>query len=153
MVSMKKILLFGFLLVSFLGMSQEVKWLTLEEALVAQQKNPKPIFMDVYTTWCGPCKMLDKNTFVDPSVTAIINEKYYAVKFNAEGNGEVNFKGETYSNPGYDPNKKGRNSQHQFAQFLKVPGYPSMVIISPEGEIKETIVGYHTPENLIARIK
>ncbi|MFY7666177.1 thioredoxin family protein [Flavobacterium sp.] len=150
---MKKILLFGFLLVSFLGMSQEVKWLTLEEALVAQQKNPKPIFMDVYTTWCGPCKMLDKNTFVDPSVTAIINEKYYAVKFNAEGNGEVNFKGETYSNPGYDPNKKGRNSQHQFAQFLKVPGYPSMVIISPEGEIKETIVGYHTPENLIARIK
>ncbi|OYQ42305.1 thioredoxin family protein [Flavobacterium aurantiibacter] len=150
---MKKILLFGFLMVSFLGMSQDVKWLTLEEALVAQQKNPKPIFMDVYTTWCGPCKMLDKNTFVDPSVTAIINEKYYAVKFNAEGNDEVNFKGETYSNPGYDPNKKGRNSQHQFAQFLKVPGYPSMVIISPAGEIKETIVGYHTPENLIARIK
>lgn len=140
-------------MVSFLGMSQDVKWLTLEEALVAQQKNPKPIFMDVYTTWCGPCKMLDKNTFVDPSVTAIINEKYYAVKFNAEGNDEVNFKGETYSNPGYDPNKKGRNSQHQFAQFLKVPGYPSMVIISPAGEIKETIVGYHTPENLIARIK
>ena len=41
--------------------------------------------MDMYTVWCGPCKMLDKNTFHNKDVADYINKYYYAVKFNAEG--------------------------------------------------------------------
>ena len=40
--------------------------MTLDEARAAQKKEPKKIFMDVYTDWCGPCKLLDKNTFQNP---------------------------------------------------------------------------------------
>ena len=47
--------------------------------------------MDVYTNWCGPSKLLDKNTFQNPDVSRYISEHFYAVKFNAEGTEEITF--------------------------------------------------------------
>ncbi|GAL73053.1 thioredoxin family protein [Jejuia pallidilutea] len=58
--------------------------------------------MDVYTVWCGPCKMLDKNTFRNPDVIDYVNKNYYAVKFNGEGNDVVSYKDNSYANPGYN---------------------------------------------------
>ena len=88
---MKKIFLFGFLFIGFTAFAQQIKWLSLEEALEAQKDNPKKIFMDVYTKWCGPCKLLDRKTFANPYVAAYISENYYAVKFDAEGQEEIKF--------------------------------------------------------------
>ena len=42
--------------------AQNIEWMSLAQAMEAQKKEPKKIFMDVYTDWCGPCKLLDKNT-------------------------------------------------------------------------------------------
>src|SRR5690606_11157370 len=89
--------------------SQEIKWMTMNEALAAQKKDPKKIFMDVYTTWCGPCKMLDKNTFSDKEVAEYVNKNYYAVKFNEEGTEKVNYHNFVYINLNYDPTRKVRN--------------------------------------------
>ena len=100
--------------------AQNIQWMTLAEAREAQKKVPKKIFMDVYTDWCGPCKLLDKNTFQNTDVSRYISEYYYAVKFNAEGQEEINFFDQTFTNPNYDPNRKGRNATHQFTQFLGV---------------------------------
>lgn len=133
--------------------AQEIKWLTLNEALAKQKKNPKPIFMDVYTDWCGPCKMMDKNTFQDKTVSDYITANYYAVKFNAEGNSSITYKGATYLNPGYVPNRSGRGAAHDFTKFLEVAGYPSMYIIDKKGEVQEPIVGYRTPEELLSILK
>lgn len=150
---MKKILLALFIGLGTLAVqAQEIKWMTMDEALAAQKKKPKPIFMDVYTDWCGPCKMLDKNTFQDPAVSKYISENYYAVKFNAEAKGDINFKGKKYSNPGYVEGRKGRNAQHEFAGFLQVQGYPSMIVFDKKGNIENTIVGYHTPDQLFAAL-
>ena len=41
--------------------SQKVNWVSFEQAVELQKTNPKNIMMDVYTEWCGPCKMMDKN--------------------------------------------------------------------------------------------
>mgnify|MGYP005703647067 FL=1 len=65
--------------------SQKIKWLKFEEAIEMQKNNPKKIIMDLYTNWCGPCKVMDKKTFGNRHVAKYINEFYYAVKFNAEG--------------------------------------------------------------------
>ena len=86
---MKKVLLTLLIALGSVAVqAQEIKWMTMDEALTAQKKKARPIFMDVYTDWCGPCKMLDKNTFHDKAVADYINENYYAVKFNAEGQEE-----------------------------------------------------------------
>lgn len=133
--------------------AQEIKWLSLDEALAAQKKTPKPIFMDVYTDWCGPCKMLDKNTFHDKAVVEYITTNYYAVKFNAEGNSQINYNGKKYINPGYDANRKGRNSTHDFGLFLKIQGYPTMVVFNAKGEIANNLIGYRTAEELLPELK
>lgn len=151
---MKKSIVFVlFALVSFVSQAQEIKWMTMKDAVAAQKKNKKPIFIDAYTVWCGPCKMLDKNTFSDPKVAEVINEKYNAVKFNAEGNEEIQFNGKLYANPNYqEARKNARNAMHQFTEFLRVPGYPTMVVINSEGKIEKSIIGYNTPEDLLPQL-
>lgn len=128
--------------------AQKVNWMTFDEALAAQQNNPKPIMVDAYTTWCGPCKLLDKNTFQNEDVADFLNENYYAVKFNAEGTEEVNYLDNVYTNPRHDPNKRGRNSQHEFAQAMKLRGYPSIVFFDEQGNYIQPLVGYKTPRQI-----
>ncbi len=130
------------------GIAQEIKWMTMNEALAAQKKNPKKIFLDAYTIWCGPCKLLDKNTFTNEDVIKYINKHYYPVKFNAEGTEVVNYREHTFTNPEYNPDRKGRNSTHQFARAMKITGYPSLVFFDEKGNLIGPIPGYRTPHQL-----
>jgi len=149
----KRIFTVLFLIATLAVSAQEIKWMSMNEALEAQQKEPKKIFMDVYTTWCGPCKLLEKNTFQHEEVAKFINENFYAVKFNAEGTEEVDYQDFVYTNPNHDPKRKGRNSQHLFAHALKVSGYPSMVFFDEASNIIAPITGYHTPKDLEIYLK
>ncbi|HER40296.1 MAG TPA: DUF255 domain-containing protein [Salinimicrobium catena] len=147
---MKKNML-NLLFLVFLGVglqAQEIKWMTMNEALEAQEKKPKKIFLDAYTTWCGPCKMLDRNTFSNKDVASFINKHYYPVKFNAEGTEKIEYKERIFENPGYDPNRRGRNSQHDFALAIKITAYPSLVFFDEKGELIGPIPGYRTPHQL-----
>lgn len=142
--------LFTLLIVSFssLQAQEQIKWVTFNEALELQKKKPKKIFLDAYTTWCGPCKALDKNTFTNPDVIKFINKYFYAVKFNAEGNEEISYRGNTYTNPHYKPERKGRNATHQFTLALGVRGYPSLVYFTETGDVIQVVSGYRTPKQL-----
>lgn len=153
---MKKIItLLAITLVCFNVNAQEkIKWVTLNEALELQKETPKKIIMDVYTNWCGPCKLLDKNTFQNPDVTAFINENYYAVKFNGEGNETINYLGATYKNPNYNEKLKNkRNSAHGFANFMGVNAYPTIVFIGENGNLIMPLRGYQTPNQLELYLK
>lgn len=132
---------------------KKINWMSLEEAVAAQSVQPRKIMMDVYTSWCGPCKMLDKNTFQNPDVVEYINANYYAVKFNAEGNKDVNFKDQVFSNPDYDPKRSGRNAQHQLATALKITAYPTIVFFNEDGDTLLPIPGYKTPNQLELYLK
>ena len=108
----------------------------------------------MYTVWCGPCKMLDKNTFGNKSVANYINAHYYAVKFNAEGNEILTFKGKRYENPNYDPKKaKRRNSAHQLARALGVRAFPTIVFLNENADLVAPIKGYQTPKQLEVYLK
>lgn len=122
--------------------------MSMNEALEAQKKKPKKIFVDAYTTWCGPCKMLDKYTFANKDVAEYVNKHYYAVKFNAEGNEVINFKDKVFKNPDYDPNKSGRNAVHQFALAMGVNAYPTMVFFDEKAGFLSPVKGYLKPEQL-----
>lgn len=153
---MKKILMIlaVLLFVSANSIAQEIKWVTFEEALTLQKKKPKKIMMDVYTTWCGPCKMLDKNTFQNPDVAKYVNDNYYAVKFNAEGNDVVTYKGVSYSNPNYKADMASRrNGVHNLTLLLQVNAYPTIVFFDEKGETISPIRGYQTPNQLELYLK
>ena len=151
---MKKILVFTLLLTLIWSCKEESKqteinWMTFEEAVAAQKENPKKIMIDAYTNWCGPCKMLDKQTFNNPDLVAYVNENYYAVKFNAEGNETIKFKGKTYENPNYDPAKaEKRNAQHQLAGFFRVEAYPTILFLDEKADVLTPLKGFYSPEQL-----
>ncbi len=128
--------------------SGDVKWMTIEEAVNAQLHTPKPIMIDVYTKWCGPCKMMSNNTFTDPRVAAYLNENYYCVKFDAESAEAVMFGGKEYKNPDYVPNQAGRNGVHEFARFLNVSAYPTLFFMDKKGQGLGPVTGYRTPAQL-----
>lgn len=155
---MKKIVyIFAFTLLYSIGsVAQvlEINWVTLDEALELQKKNPKKIMMDVYTNWCGPCKMLDKNTFHNPDVVNFVNANYYAVKFNGEGNDQVNFDGKTFSNPNYNPALANRrNSAHELTRYLQVSAYPTIVFFDEEAKVIAPIRGYQKPQGIELYLK
>ncbi len=133
--------------------SKEINWMSIEEAVAAQKKNPKKIFLDAYTKWCGPCKMLDRNTFHNANVVKYVNEHYYAVKFDAEGPDPITFKGKTYTNPNYKPNKRGRNGVHELSSFFGVHAYPTMLFFDEEANIIMPATGYLKPQQLEIYLK
>jgi len=100
---MKQLFVLFLLVTTTIATGQQINWMTMNEALEAQQSEPKKIIMDVYTTWCGPCKLMDKNTFSNKDVIKFINENYYPVKFNAEGTQEITYQDFKFTNPNYQP--------------------------------------------------
>lgn len=122
--------------------------MTLEEAMAAQADEPRTIMMDVYTQWCGPCKMMMANTFTQPALIAYLNEHYYAVKFDAESAEPVTFKGQTFTNPGFNPVARGRNTPHELSQALGVSAYPTLIFLTEKGDIITPLTGYKSAQQL-----
>jgi thioredoxin-related protein len=120
--------------IAFLLMSnasnESIRWYTMQEAIDLQKTAPRKIVVDVYTTWCGWCTKMDNTTFSRANVAAYMNKNFYPVKFNAEGNDTIRFKGRTWVNANYK--KGGKRSTHSFTPVL-VNGrisYPVFIFLS-----------------------
>ncbi len=85
---------FSFVMKNNFTSNTEIKWLNIEEAQKLNKKVPKKIFIDVYTSWCGWCKVMDKKTFTDPKVVEYMNKKFYSVKLDAESPKQITFGGQ-----------------------------------------------------------
>ncbi|MBK7382836.1 MAG: thioredoxin family protein [Flavobacteriales bacterium] len=135
------------------GGSKLIKWVSIEEAQALAKKAPKPLFIDVHTSWCGPCKMLDARTFADPKLADYVNKHFYAVKFNAESGDPVTFKGQKYENPEFNAAQVGgRNGTHQLTYVLaNVQGriaYPTVVYLDSDLNVLAPVQGLLSPEQM-----
>src|SRR6056300_1145397 len=145
----KNLIFLFFILIQFQLYSQEINWMSLDEVREAQKTNPKNVLIDVYTNWCGQCKLMDRNTFSNTDIIRIINENYYAVKFNAEGNDTVTFMDKVFTNPNFDSTKtQKRNSSHQLTQFLGINAYPSTLFFDSEMNYLTPVKGYLNPKQI-----
>ena len=82
---------------------------------------PKKVFIDLYTSWCGWCKRMDATTFKQRAIVEYMNQKYYAVKFDAETRDTINFNGHSFINS--DPSfvkraVNGKGKPHWFTHSI-----------------------------------
>ena len=152
---------------STLDETSPVHWMSFEQAVAKAKKVPRPIMIDIYTTWCGPCKMMSKTTFGNAQIAKYLNEKYYCVKFDAETFDTVrvtlNTRDSVLNKDGktkklvetprefvfINPAPKGTpRSPHQFAASIldNQLSYPSIVFLSPQIQRINLIKGFHPPD-------
>ncbi|MBP6384986.1 MAG: DUF255 domain-containing protein [Pseudarcicella sp.] len=124
---------------------KEIKWMSLEQAFSAIQKEPKKIIIDIYTSWCGWCKVMDKNTFSDPKIIAYVNENYYAVKLDAEQKEDINLGPQKYTWV-----KQGNSGYNQAAVALLngKMSFPTMVYLDEKFNMIQPVPGYQDANQL-----
>jgi thiol:disulfide interchange protein len=101
--------------------------ITFQAALDKAKKEGKLVFMDCYTSWCGPCKRLAATVFTDSSVGQYFNNNYINVKFDME---------------------KGEGTA--IAGRYQITAYPTLLWLDGNGSIKSKVVGGLDVNGLIA---
>lgn len=130
---MKKIILLSLLLLSlsFRADAQtEFRHISFDEAKTAAKAEGKYIFIDFFTTWCGPCKRLAANVFPTKQVGDYLNGKYVCLKVDAE-------KGEGV----------------ELAKKYGVAAYPTLAVINAEGELLGSFAGLKEGDEFIAAVE
>jgi thiol:disulfide interchange protein len=102
----------------------EVTWLTsYEEAMTAAKKNKQPVMIDFYADWCGWCKRLDSDTYIDKDVVALASE-FVSLKLDADVEGDLSSR-------------------------YKVVGLPTILFIDADGKEIHRVVGYRPPADFV----
>lgn len=102
----------------------------LQSALNLSAENNKIVFVDAYTTWCGPCKQLDKVTFKQEDVGTFFNENFINVKSNLE-------KGD------------GPNVQKRY----NIRSVPTLLFLDENGKVLKKLVGFQNRSQLLKAAK
>ncbi|MGB1241450.1 MAG: thioredoxin family protein [Chitinophagales bacterium] len=103
---------------------------TLEELMAHAKQEDKAIFIDAYTPWCGPCKVMEKKVFVLPEVSDFYNNFYISYKLNMESSEGV-----------------------QFAKQHDVNVYPTYLYLNANGEEQKRAIGARQPNKFVAEAR
>jgi thioredoxin-related protein len=127
-----------------------ITWLTVDEAEKLTNKEGKMYFVDLYTDWCGWCKVMDKKTFTDPQVIDYFNKNFHAVKFNAEQREEVVFGGQKY-----EWMAGGRNGINKLTIALLGDqiSFPAFAILDNNKKVKYLTYGYQEADPFLNYLK
>ena len=104
--------------------------LSYEDALAKAKQQGRKLFIDCYTTWCGPCKYMSETVFKQEKVGDFLNLNFICLKYDME---------------------KGEGPE--LAKKFGVRAYPTFVIVNPDGTIRHKLVGGGEGEQFIERVK
>ncbi|NNE26476.1 MAG: DUF255 domain-containing protein [Saprospiraceae bacterium] len=128
----------------------DLQWLTFEQAANMKNKGSKKYLVDVYTDWCGWCKVMDKKTFTDPEVQKYLDENFHVIKFNAEQKEAIDFKGKKYE---WLP--AGRRGVNMLAMELLGSrlSYPTLVYLDENMNKIKSSPGFKKPDQLMSELR
>lgn len=121
----------------------KIRWYSLEQAEALHKKEPKKIFINVYTAWCGWCKNMEKATFSQAHIAQYLNNNYYPVKLNAEQREDIMFKNRSYK----FVSQSGVGFNELAAELLRGQmAYPTFVFLDENLNLIQAIQGFRPPE-------
>lgn len=117
-----------------------LNWQQVQDKAKAEQKY---IFMDCYTTWCGPCKYMSSQIFTQDKVGDVMNNNFVNIKVQMDSTEDDN-----------DEVKSWYAEGHNIAAKYGIVAYPTFLVFSPEGKLVHRIVGStQTGDEFIVRAK
>lgn len=127
---------------------EKVKWLTITELMEAYKNSPRPVLVDIYTDWCGWCKVMDRETYGNEKVITYINEHYYAVKLNAERKDSVTWNNRKF---GYNPDNRANDLAVYFTGGQM--SFPTTVFLASLDAQPAPLAGYLKPNEIEPPLK
>lgn len=122
------------LMLPFFAEAQGIKFedgLTWEQVKAKAKAENKYIFADCFTTWCGPCKAMEKNIYPNDTVGDFVNSKFISVKVQLDTSKQDN-----------DHVKSWYADAHNIMQQYKINAFPTFLFFSPDGKIVHRDLGY-----------
>ena len=113
-----------------------IKWKSFEKGLKDAATGRKYSFVDVYTDWCGYCKQLEATTFKAKPVLAELEKHFESIKFNAESEDVVTWKGK-------------QMTMRELSAAWGVEGFPTMLFLNPKGEIIGSFASFAEAELMV----
>lgn len=116
--------------------AKQVNWMSYDAGVAHAKKANKHMFVDFTASWCGWCKKMEKETFSQPDVIAMLNDNFVAIKVWGDSENQLNI-------DGY------KISEKEFANSRGVQGYPTFVFESPAREAITGFSGYRDAPTLM----
>ncbi|WP_400262327.1 thioredoxin family protein [Sphingobacterium sp. SG20118] len=143
---MKKILLFLLILpFTVIGQEKGIKFehgLNWSQVKEKAKKENKFIFVDLFTTWCGPCKYMSAAVFSQNKVGDFFNPKFVSTKIQMDKTDQDS-----------EEVKSWYAEAERFGQDYKIAAYPTFLVFNPKGELVHRMVGGGEADEFIERTK
>ena len=111
-------------------------WRPLPDALAAGRASGRPVLVYVQAVWCGPCRLLERDTFADPAVAAWL-DRFALARLTVDDRDR-----------GHRVDGR-RLSEAGWAAHLGADATPTLVWLSPDGAVLGRHTGYLPPEGLL----
>lgn len=111
-------------------------------ALATARRENKPIFVDCFTTWCGPCKAMDKIIYTNPGVGAYMDTAFIAVRLQLDTTSHDN-----------DLVRSWYSDAHAFLARYNITAFPTFLFFSPEGNLVDWAVGARNVKDFTALLE
>lgn len=133
----------AFLGLTSMGFAQEkgIKfehWQSWEQVKAKAKAENRYIFMDVFATWCGPCKVMEKEVYPSEKLGTFMNDKFISMKVQANQSKEDT-----------EEIKARYQDSKQILENYHIIGYPSFLFFSPDGKLVNKGIGYKDADILI----
>lgn len=103
--------------------------LTFDKVLEKAREMQREVFLDAYTSWCGPCKRMAREVFTVDSVADYFNARFVNVKYDME------------------------KEEQDLVNKYQIAGYPTFLILDSEGRVLKRFTGYHAPDDWMKLIR
>ncbi len=109
------------------GSAGATRWYNYEEGILASSVTEKPVIIDFYADWCGPCIAMEQGTYPDPRVISEMSD-FIAIKVDTQKRIDIETK-------------------------YGIAYYPTVVFLDPEGKEIGRHIGYLGPEEMVEEIR